>query len=126
MILVDTSVWIDFFYNKAPVAAEMDRLLLTEQVVSHDLIYGELIIGETGGGRSRFLTFIESLPKAASLPHDEVVKFVRHHSLQGQGAGWIDIHLLASAVSSRLPFWTVDPRLRVLAEKLKVAYSANL
>ncbi|MBM3759251.1 MAG: VapC toxin family PIN domain ribonuclease [Acidobacteria bacterium] len=120
---MDTSVWIHFFYNKAPAAAEMDHLLASELVVSHDLIYGELMIGETGGGRSKFLTYIDSLPKATSLPHDEVVKFVRDHSLQPQGAGWIDIHLLVSAVTNRMQFWTVDPRLQALAQHFKVAYT---
>lgn len=125
MVLVDTSVWIQFLYNKASVSEELDRLLSCEEVVAHDLVYGELMIGDTGG-RSKLLHFIENLPKAETLPHDEVVQFVRKHSLQARGAGWIDIHLLASAFSAKLPFWTADPRLHDIAEELKIAYLKSL
>lgn len=122
MVLVDSSVWVQFFYNKAPVADELDRLLSCNEVVSHDLVYGELMIGDTGG-RKKLLDSMLHFEQAKTLPHDEVVQFVRSHSLQARGAGWIDIHLLASAFSANLPFWTADPRLRSLAENLKIAYS---
>ena len=59
------------------------------------------------------------------VPHREVVEFVRHRSLQGRGAGWIDIHLLASAVVERMPLWTTDPRLAALADELGAAQDVS-
>jgi predicted nucleic acid-binding protein len=35
MVLVDTSVWIRFLANRAPYAAEMDRLLSRDEVEGH-------------------------------------------------------------------------------------------
>lgn len=49
MVLVDTSVWIRFLANRAPYAAEWDRLLDRGEAAGHDLIYGELLIGDPGG-----------------------------------------------------------------------------
>lgn len=121
MVLVDTSVWIRFFSNRHPYADELDRLLSIEAVSSHELVYGELLIGDRGG-RKRFLDTLEALHQAAVVPHAEVVDFVRARQLHGRGAGWIDIHLLASAIVSRLKLWTADPRLHELAKELGVVY----
>lgn len=59
---------------------------------------------------------------APLLTHREVVSFVRRHRSNGRGAGWIDIHLLASASTAGLRLWTVDPRLEALASELRIAY----
>ena len=48
-ILVDTSVWIRFLANRAPYAAELERLLSRDEVCAHDFVYGELLIGDVGG-----------------------------------------------------------------------------
>jgi predicted nucleic acid-binding protein len=122
MVLVDTSVWVRFLYNKAPWATELDHLLSQKQVAVHDLVYGELMVGDTGG-RKNLLDSLPDFPQVGTLQHEDVVLFVQRHNLQAQGVGWIDIHLLASAVASRVQFWTVDPRLHALAQRFKVAYS---
>ena len=49
MVLVDTSVWIRFLANRPPYAAGLDRLLALDQVAGHELVYGELLIGDRGG-----------------------------------------------------------------------------
>jgi hypothetical protein len=56
------------------------------------------------------------------VPHGDVVEFVRDRRLHGRGIGWIDAHLLASALVGRQKLWTIDPRLAVLARELGVAY----
>ena len=42
-------------------------------------------------------------------------------SVHGRGIGWIDPHLLASAVVDRLQFWTADVRLDAIAVELNIA-----
>lgn len=58
MVLVDTSVWIRFLTNRMPYAAELDRLLERGEAAAHDLVYGELLIGDSGG-RTRLLNSYE-------------------------------------------------------------------
>jgi len=55
MVLVDTSVWIRFLANRAPYALELDRLLSLAEVTGHELVYGELLVGDRGG-RTKLLT----------------------------------------------------------------------
>jgi predicted nucleic acid-binding protein len=121
MVLVDTSVWIRFLANRAPYAIELERLLGLDEVTGHELVYGELLIGDRGG-RGKLLTAYEQMYQASVVPHPDVVAFVRHRNLHGRGVGWIDIHLLASAIVGRLQLWTADPRFAAVARDLGVAY----
>ena len=121
MVLVDTSVWIRFLANRAPYATELDRLLDLDEVTGHALVYGELLIGDRGG-RGKLLAAYERINQASVVPHDEVVAFVRDRDLHGRGVGWIDIHLLASAIVGRLQLWTADPRFAAVAKELGVGY----
>jgi len=120
-VLADTSVWIRFLSNRAPYATELDALLSRDEVSGHDFVYGELLIGDKGG-RKKLLADYELMDQAPVVAHDEVVAFVRDRKLHGRGIGWIDAHLLASALVGRLRLWTVDPPLATLARELNVAF----
>lgn len=121
MVLVDTSVWIRFLANRAPFAAELDRLLDLNEVAGHDLIYGELLIGDPRG-REELLAAYDRIHRVAPVPHSEVVAFVRAHNLHGRGIGWVDVHLLASSLVADVLLWTADQRLANLAEELGAGY----
>ncbi len=124
MVLVDTSVWVRFLANRAPYAMGLDSLLDRDEVTGHELVYGELLIG--GRGRRTLLAAYERMHQASLIPHRDVVTFVRDRGLYGRGVGWIDVHLLASAIVGRLQLWTADSRLEALAKELKVAYEFPL
>ena len=121
IVLVDTSVWIRFLSNRAPVAAELDTLLSRDEVSGHEFVYGELLIGDKGG-RMRLLTDYEQMHQAPVVLHGDVVAFVRDRRLHGRGIGWIDAHLLASALVGRLKLWTIDPALATVAKELRISY----
>jgi predicted nucleic acid-binding protein len=121
MVLVDTSVWIRFLANRAPFAAALEKLLARDEAAGHELIYGELLVGDHGG-RKDLLTGYQIIQQAQTIPHGEVVLFVRERDLTGRGMGWIDVHLLASAIVGGMQLWTADQRLATVAEELKIAY----
>ena len=122
MVLADTSVWIRFLANRPPHAAELDRLLGLDEIVGHDLVFGELLMGDLGG-RARLLAAYGQMHAASTVAHPEVVAFVRARRLSGRGLGWIDVHLLASAILQRHHLWTADARLAVVASELQIAYT---
>jgi len=125
MVLVDTSVWIHFLRGNSSYASPLKNLLANEEVGGHELVFGELLIGDRGG-RHEFLVNYGAMPSVDPASHREVVQFVRSHKLHGRGAGWIDVHLLAAALIGKVRFWTADERLATLAEELGVAYSPKL
>jgi predicted nucleic acid-binding protein len=124
MVLVDTSVWIRFFSGREPYFSEMNWLLGRDEVVGHQLVYGELLMGDRGG-RAGFLSTFEWMHQAELIPHSEVVALVRHRTLNGRGLGWIDAHLLASAIAGRLQLWTADRLFAEAAEDAGAAYKAR-
>lgn len=121
MVLVDTSVWIRFVSGIQPFAERLQQLLLAEQVLAHDLVEGELRIGDRGG-RTRLLSDYVLLPKAAQIAHEEVVALVKARRLHGRGIRWIDTHLAASALVERAPLWAADSALDDVARELGIAY----
>jgi predicted nucleic acid-binding protein len=120
-VLVDTSVWIRFLADRAPYATELDRLLIRDDVSGHDLVYGELLIGDRGG-RQALLSDYGRMDRAPLVSHAEVVAFVRDRNLNGRGIGWVDAHLLASALIAQLKLWTADAALATIAAELGIAH----
>jgi predicted nucleic acid-binding protein len=121
MVLVDTSVWIRFLANRGPYAQELARLLSLNEVLGHDLVYGELLIGDRGG-RRKLLAAYDQINQVKTVPHRDIVDFVRDRKLHGRGAGWIDVHLLAAALVSKAFLWTADAHLSALAREVGIAY----
>lgn len=121
-VLVDTSVWIRFLANRGRYAQELDRLLEQNDVVGHEFVYGELLLGDRGG-RAKLLSAYLQMYQASLVPQGEVVAFVRARRLFGRGIGWVDAHLLASAVVGRLLLWTADSSLESAARDLGIVHS---
>lgn len=119
MILVDTSIWIDHF-RKAN--NHLQKLLLDEKVTIHDLIIGELYCGNFSN-RSEILSLLTALPKVKTNTNTEIFDFIEYNKLYGLGLGFIDIHLLASALINDVMLWTKDKRLDIAAAKFHCAYN---
>ncbi|MBZ0110110.1 MAG: hypothetical protein K8F52_15765 [Candidatus Scalindua rubra] len=87
-----------------------------------DVVCRPFIIGELACGplqyRSGMLSLLKTLPMAIQAEHEEVLPFVENNKLMGKGLGYIDIHLLASAVLAETPIWTLDKKLNEVSIKL--------
>jgi predicted nucleic acid-binding protein len=117
MILVDTSIWIDHGRRRD---ARLVAWLTEGLVLGHPFVQGELACGQMPR-RADVLALFEQLPPATLVHHREMLQFVDRHRLMGQGLGWIDLHLLASALASHATLATRDRRLARAAENLGVA-----
>ena len=115
MILVDTSVWIEFFRKGSP---KMRSLLEAGEVLMHPFVLGELACGNLKS-RVRVLADLAELPRATLAQEDEVLAFIENYELMGQGVGYLDMHLLASArLSEGAGLWTHDKKLSELARSV--------
>jgi predicted nucleic acid-binding protein len=124
MVLVDTSVWIRFLAGKEPYATTLADLLGRDEVAGHEMVFGQLLIGDRGG-RLKLLDSYLKMHQAQAIPHGEIVDFVRARKLFGLGVGWIDVHILASAVVNRMQIWTADPRFAAAAKDLHLAFDGT-
>ena len=117
MVLVDTSVWVTHLRHGA---IGLEALLNEGRVVCHPFIVGELACGNLRN-RSEILVHLQALSQAIPAEHEEVMQFIENYSLMGKGLGYIDMHLLASAMLTKVPLWTLDKRLNEIAVKLELA-----
>lgn len=114
MILVDTSVWIDFL-RRGPPSSRLTGLLEVGDVCTHAFVIGELALGFLGRRRSQILADLRMLPELPAVADAEVLQLVETRGLSGKGIGWVDTHLLASALAARVELWTLDRRLARVA-----------
>ena len=119
MILVDTSVWVDHLRSNEPALV---KALETGIVFTHPFVVGELACGNLKS-RSEVLALLQELPAAPVATDAEALAFIDARSLMGRGVGYIDVHLLASAVlAGDTRLWTRDRRLADVAAGIQLAF----
>ena len=96
-------------------------MLTDGQVLCHPFIVGEIACGALRN-RSGILSLLAALPLAPMAEHEEVLRLIDSRGLHGRGIGWIDAHLIASALLGRSPLWTLDRKLRDVAFSLDISY----
>src|SRR5690348_15785150 len=97
MTVVDTSVWVDHlrYGNK-----RLRELLEKDEVLVHPFVIGEIACGNLSN-RQDVLDSLRSLPSADVITFSQTLTFIEKHKLFGKGVGYIDIHILASAVVAK-------------------------
>src|SRR3972149_1744021 len=118
MVLVDTSVWVSHLRHGNE---DLQKLLHDGEVVCHPFIVGELACWNLKN-RYEILTYLQSLPMTILAEDEEVLKFIENNQLMGNGLGYIDIHLIASAVLTDVPLWTLDKTLDTFTKKIGIDY----
>jgi predicted nucleic acid-binding protein len=118
MVLVDTSVWVWHFREGSK---ELSGLLNEGSVLCHTFIIGELACGNLKD-RDVILSYLKLLPICVEAESEEVLSFIESNHLMGQGLGYVDVHLITSAVLTDVSLWTFDKRLAKAADSLHINY----
>jgi predicted nucleic acid-binding protein len=122
-VLVDTSVWRRYFSGIASVRQLGEFLDEDGAVLIHPFILGELVLG---GLSTREEALFVRLPRARVVRDEEVLELVRRRRLMRRGIGWVDAHLLASALLSSAVLWSIDADLSAAAANLSVDYRTGM
>jgi len=117
MILVDTSIWIDHLNKSHP---ELVHYLNNGIVCTHPFIIGELACGNIIN-RTEVMTLLKALPCLDTVLESEVLMLLESQQLYGRGLGYIDIHLIATALINNVKLWTRDKTLNSIARKLNIS-----
>jgi predicted nucleic acid-binding protein len=114
VILVDTSIWIDYFKSTPGSAAEsLIAHLENEQVVALSVVFGELLQGVRDSREEKIiLDHWRNLPKVdESDLFIEAGKLSYRHKLYSAGVGLIDCYIIAAAKTHRLDILSLDKKL---------------
>jgi len=115
-MLVDTSVWVDHLARGNPSLVD---LLEAGEVETHPFVIGELALGHLRW-REKILGLLKALPAMPEAEHAEVMGLIEDRGLAGSGLGWVDAHLLASALLGGTRVWTLDRPLASAAASLGI------
>jgi len=118
VVLVDTSVWVSHLRETNDALV---HLLNDAEVVCHPFVIGELACGNLKN-RTAIISLLEALPTVYEAGHEEVLAFIESRKVMGKGLGYVDVHLLASALLTEVTLWTLDKRLDKVAEEFDCKY----
>ena len=117
-ILVDTSVWINHLREGDQ---NLSHLLEQGLVACHPFIVGEIACGGIKN-RQEIINLLNDLPSTEILDHSDIIDFIESRKIMNKGIGYIDVHLLGSALVSDTPLWTFDKALRKIAIQFSIGY----
>ena len=123
-VLVDTSVWIDYFLGKSE-ARVLERLLQLDMVLGHEWVIGELMVGQRSLAQDAFIKRVQMLTMLPVYHLVDVHQFVRKHALAGEGLSFVDVQLLFGCCIKGVELWTFDRKLKKAAIKLDCSFDVR-
>lgn len=113
MILIDTSVWIEFFKGQPSIFSTVTSLLESQSTIAAECVFGELLQGvKDARERALVLDYWGNLPK-----RDEAGIWIEAGLMSAEnkwvskGVGLIDAVLLCLARKNHVKIWTLDKKL---------------
>jgi tRNA(fMet)-specific endonuclease VapC len=110
VIAIDTSVWVDFFRGRQPVADQVVDVLDRDQAVLPVPVRIEILSGARKGERSRLARLLSALPLL--LPSDATWRRIEGWVATGAAAGHRfgvgDLLVAAIASENDCAVWSLD------------------
>ncbi|UOG50975.1 PIN domain-containing protein [Leptospira noguchii] len=126
MILVDTSVWIEFFRGNEPYYSELKELIESSGVLVHEVVFGELLQGCKNKNEVSFILKywknLNTLTSDGSFLSAGKLSFESKHI--DKGIGLIDSVLINEVRSNKLRLWTLDKKILNVLDKKEI-YSSR-
>lgn len=121
MILVDTSVWIDFFRGR-PIAFKLNHLIEQGEIATIGCVWGELAQGARSRQEIEILEgYWNNLPKLNETGiWFEAGMLSFENKYFSKGIGLIDLAILAAARKNNCRIWTLDKKLQAILEPLRL------
>jgi predicted nucleic acid-binding protein len=119
MIVLDTSVWIEFLKNNTEYFSKVKYLLENQQVLAIECIFGELLQGAKNKREIEIISlYWENLPKS-KIENGWIQAGIYSsvNKLTSRGVGIIDSYIITSARNNNAQIWSLDKKLNSLLKK---------
>jgi predicted nucleic acid-binding protein len=120
MILIDTSVWIEFFKQNPSFVIEITALLKKRMVITIEPVFAELVIGARNDKEKKgILSYWNVLPRIefSSGSFLKAADFANRNFYHKSGIGLIDAIIIQAAKDNHCKIWTLDKRISKGLEK---------
>jgi predicted nucleic acid-binding protein len=122
MIILDTSIWIEFLKTHEPYFMVISKLSEQKDILAVECVFGELLQGvKNDTEQNIILNYWKHLPKIETAEIIiEAGLFSSKYKLLDKGVGLIDAIILTHGIRSQSKIWTLDKNfLQVIPEELK-------
>ncbi len=122
MIVVDTSIWIEYLRGNKFISKVFNELLYNRKVVAVSAVFGELLQGVKDSREDSIINgFWKNLP---SESEDEL--FIEagilsnEYKLISEGVGIVDCYILAFALKYDFAIWTLDKKMQKAMDRIEM------
>ena len=129
MILLDTSVWIEYLRTNQNFFQKISRWLENREILAVECIFGELLQGAKNNTEKEIiLNFWKYLPKEN---YENIIieagVYSAENKLLDHGVGLIDSIILLHGIKSNSKIWTLDIKfLKILPDEIKYEECPNV
>jgi predicted nucleic acid-binding protein len=121
MIILDTTVWIEFLKKHENYFTDVSEMLERGEVLAVECVFGELLQGVKNNREEAVI--IEYWKHLPGIEYKEVIIeagiYSRQNKLIDQGVGLIDAIILIHGIRSNSQIWTLDTKfLKVIPKQL--------
>lgn len=113
-IIIDTSVWIEYFKGNEKYLDFIQKLLEKNEILTIELIFAELLQGARTGKEVEMLkSYFELIPKT-EIENLYILagEFSRKEKLISKGIGLIDSCIITATIFSDSRLWTLDRKIQ--------------
>jgi hypothetical protein len=112
-VLIDTSIWIEFFKANPVYFETCLELMDFAEIFSLELIFAELIQGAKGNREIEMIDKFFGQMKILDAPGliYEAGHYSRSYKLLDRGIGLIDSNIISTAIRFDLQIWTLDKKI---------------
>lgn len=119
MILVDTSVWIDFL--KGGGSEKLEELILEDLVVTNEIILTELLPLLQKKGENQLVESINSIQRIQLNINWEGIRLLQLTNLNSgiNKVGLPDLLITQQAIQNKITLWSKDKHFRLMNQYMK-------
>lgn len=112
-IIVDSSIWFEYFKRKDPYYQEVQKNLDTLNVKISDPIVGEILQGALNQSEINFLKkYLQYVPKMEIKDlFEKAGDYSYQNKLVSKGIGLIDASLIYATIETNSLLWTLDKKI---------------
>ncbi len=114
MILIDTSVWVEFFRQNCGYTERITSLLETREIITIEPVFAELLYGvRQPQDKERVLSYWQLLPKITFGMNSMLgaSEFANSNNFHPLGIGLMEAIIIKSAMDGNHSIWTLDMKI---------------
>jgi predicted nucleic acid-binding protein len=122
-ILVDSSIWIEYFKNKnSPISSILENLLDIDNIFINDLILAELLPFLITNKHNEVIKSIESIPRLTlDIQWKQIIEYQVINLKNGiNKVGIPDLIIAQNAIQNSSTLFSLDKHFKLMSKNLKL------